>query len=166
MVKCCTRGVHLQKETYLNVSKRIKVYVSAAPAGYTYEKETYTSVYKRAKALHLRRLTGIRAAQCNTCIRMYTLFLIPLCSTRGVHLLKRNVVKRGKVLCMQPLPVSVKYEYEKTSHASVKAWLVFQNQIFIYVERQRSGACAGNKAVAQSSPLDASIGALVRTHVR
>ena len=62
--------------------------------------------------------------------------------------------------------VSVKYEYEKTSHASVKAWLVFQNQIFIYVERQRSGACAGNKAVAQSSPLDASIGALVRTHVR
>ena len=65
-----------------------------------------------------------------------------------------------------PLPVSVKYEYEKTSHASVKAWLVFQNQIFIYVERQRSGACAGNKAVAQSSPLDASIGALVRTHVR
>ena len=32
--------------------------------------------------------------------------------------------------------VSVKYEYEKTSHASVKAWLVFQNQIFIYVERQ------------------------------
>lgn len=58
--------------------------------------------------------------------------------------------------------VSVKCGYEKTS----QAWLVFQNQIFIYVERQRSGACAGNKAVAQSSPLDASIGALVRTHVR
>lgn len=69
----------------------------------------------------------------------------------------------GSVPCEN---VSVKYEYEKTSHASVKAWLVFQNQIFIYVERQRSGACAGNKAVAQSSPLDASIGALVRTHVR
>ena len=36
-----------------------------------------------------------------------TLFVVLLCSTRGVHLLKRNVVKRGKVLCMQPLSASV-----------------------------------------------------------
>ena len=77
------------------------------------------------------------------------------------EVIRENYIELGNNYTVTYL-VSVKCGYEKTS----QAWLVFQNQIFIYVERQRSGACAGNKAVAQSSPLDASIGALVRTHVR
>ena len=55
-------------------------------------------------------------------------------NSRTIHAVPMH--HHPRFCCSLGAAVSVKYEYEKTSHASVKAWLVFQNQIFIYVERQ------------------------------